>query len=171
VVAQELWLQARRSEEITATIRTTVLRLAEDAKGAAGEVRKLRCADPQEVSALQTQVQGALDQVDRTNRDMTDTLAAAADRSEELAREIAGAVTALQFQDRVSQQIGHVIQALESMEMAVVEPMRKGGDAISRVGAGDMRSAYTMEEERAVHAAALGQESAVETSGGDVELF
>jgi hypothetical protein len=80
-----------------------------------------------------------------------------------LAKDIGAAVRGMQFQDRVSQRIGHVVQELEEMHSRFLSHV--GATPLETVADEDFR-AYTMREEREVagiHAA--------ESPAGDVELF
>src|SRR6202044_1157417 len=80
MVAQELWTQARKSQEITEGIRTTILRLAGDAKAAETEIGEMACSDRDRITALQVQVQGALDRLERAHGDMCQSVAQAGGR-------------------------------------------------------------------------------------------
>jgi methyl-accepting chemotaxis protein len=174
LVAQELWHQAEGSNAITQSIRDVVKRLSRDAGAAGRSIRTLACADPANLAAVRQSVAGTLAAIETQHGDMKNSLHGVAAQSEELAGEIQNAVVSLQFQDRVSQRIGHLVDALESMHGAISGAMEGAEDSpdASAVngGADRLSSAYTMQGERAVHAAALGAASIVE-DGGDVELF
>jgi hypothetical protein len=80
-------------------------------------------------------------------------------------------VEGLQFQDRLSQRIGHVIEGLAAMESAL------SGHAVD-AGTGsavlqELQKSYTMHSERAAHGGAgvATGEAAAEPDTGDVELF
>lgn len=176
IVAQELWTQARKSQEITETIRSTVLRLAADAKAAESEVGDMACADRERITALQCQVQEALDRLECAHADMQQSVTEAGARSEALAGEIGAAVQTMQFQDRLSQRIVHIADALKSMQAAMeaqLDPLgRRPPSEISQSKAAELLAdSYTMHGERSVHAAALGEQVAGEMDSNDVELF
>ncbi len=176
IVAQELWTQARKSQEITETIRSTVLRLAADAKAAESEVGDMACADRERITALQCQVQEALDRLECAHADMQQSVTEAGARSEALAGEIGAAVQTMQFQDRLSQRIVHIADALKSMQTAMeaqLDPLgRRPPSEISQSKAAELLAdSYTMHGERSVHAAALGEQVAGEMDSNDVELF
>jgi hypothetical protein len=81
-----------------------------------------------------------------------------------LAADIGSAVRGLQFQDRTSQRIAHVVSDLDTLCIRLkihAKPVTPGPAA-----ADEGFSAYTMQEEREV--AGLGE---TEASAGDVELF
>jgi hypothetical protein len=99
-----------------------------------------------------------------THSEMKKTLTGMTEESTMLASDIGSAVRGLQFQDRTSQQIGHVIEDLELLHSRLT-------DRFNGLGVGDVPlnmefSNYTMHEERQV-ANACG----VESPAGDIELF
>ncbi len=176
IVAQELWTQARRSQEITEDIRATILSLSGDAKAAETEVGGMACADRSRIAELQDQVQDALGHLESAHGNMRRSVASAGERSEALAEEIAAAVQTMQFQDRLGQRIGHIVEALQSMHHAIdeqLEPLgRKAPSEIRKSKATELLSgSYTMHSERSVHAAALGEKVAAEHEQIDVEFF
>jgi len=176
LVAQELWTQARKSQEITEGIRSTALRLAGDAKEAESDIGELACADRGRIAELQSQVQAALDRLERAHGDMRQSVAEAGGRSEALAAEIATAVRTLQFQDRLGQRIVHIVEALESMQSSLqgrLAPLGRRPDSeTGQSKAAELLSGtYTMAGERSVHAAALGEQTVEEEVLNDVEFF
>jgi hypothetical protein len=80
-----------------------------------------------------------------------------------LATDISSAVRGMQFQDRISQRIAHVVADLDTLS-ARLEHV--GNFAPGAPAADEGFSAFTMREERAV-----GGSNEREASGGDVELF
>jgi methyl-accepting chemotaxis protein len=105
---------------------------------------------------------------------MRASLADTAERSERLADDISRSVMALQFQDRMSQQIAHVTEALQAMEQGL-----SGGRAAAQAPEGTVErrraeiaqaieGGYTMDSERAV---LCGQAVQPGAGAGDVELF
>ena len=79
----------------------------------------------------------------------------------------------MQFQDRVSQQVTHIVEALESMQTAIAAPLGlveaayAGGAAAIDV----LSKSYTMEGERTVHAAITGEVGSGREALDDVEIF
>lgn len=173
LVAQELWMQSQRSGQITEEIRATIQRLSGGAKAAVEDIGGMACADQARIAALQAQVCEALDRLNHAHERTGRALADGEARNQALAAEIAAAVQAMQFQDRVSQQITHIVEALESMHSAITAPLGSKGDSpAGTTGAGDLlSSSYTMEGERSVHAAVLGGERAAQQVQDDVEIF
>ena len=173
LVAQELWAQSQQSEQITAEIRVTILRLSADAKAAAKDVSGMACADGNRIAALQTKVYGALDHLKDAHEKTWQALADGDARNQTLASEISAAVQAIQFQDSVSQQVSHIVDALELMQVAIAAPFGHA-DALStgEGAAADLLSrSYTMDGERSVHAAIMGQFLADQKELDDVEIF
>lgn len=174
LIAQELWTQARRSEEITEGIRVTIRQLAGDARAAMTEIGAMACADHDRIAALQGEVREALDRFENAHAHMQRSLAEAGGRSEALSQEIANAVQTMQFQDRVSQRIGHIVEALESMQAALARPMASRDAPVAGApcspAATMLSAAYTMDTERSVHAAVMGEAAAAEPLS-DVEIF
>ncbi len=176
IVAQELWTQARKSQEITADIRATVLRLAVDAKAAETEVGDMACADRGRIAELQGHVREALGCLESAHGDMRQSVAEAGARSEALAGEIASAVQTMQFQDRLGQRIVHIVEALASMHAAIegqLDPLgrRPASEAGVSKAAELLSGSYTMHGERSVHATALGEQVAREEESNEVEFF
>jgi methyl-accepting chemotaxis protein len=173
LVAQELWAQSQQSEQITAEIRTTIQRLAGDAKAAAGEMGGMACADRARIAALQTQVHQALDHLQNAHEKTGRVLADGEARNQALAEEIAAAVQAMQFQDRVSQQVTHIVEALESMQTAIAAPLGPvNASHASKAAAIHLLSkSYTMDGERNVHAAVTGEVRTGREALDDVEIF
>ena len=80
-----------------------------------------------------------------------------------LATDIGSAVRGMQFQDRISQRIAHVVADLDTLSARL---QHVGNVSPGAVAADEGFSAYTMREERAV-----GGVGEAEAAGGDVELF
>ncbi len=183
LVAQEISVQAARSEEITEGIRGTITRLAEDVKIALANISELACADHAAITTLQLQTRKALDDLEQTHGAMQQSLGASGVRNEALAASIVGAVQSLQFQDRVSQQIGHIVEALESMQMSMLASLdgqdtSVGADSAQSLAAERLARSYTTEGERSIHVAVLGRSDSPAGSApdepqelSDIELF
>jgi len=139
LIAQELREQAWRSGEITEGIRETIRILASDAKATTTEIGAMACADHRRTAALRQEVGEALDRFEGLHTDMQRSLAESGGRNAALSGEIAGAVQTMQFQDRVSQRIEHIVGALESMQAAIAKPFhpaQPGGAAPESAVAG-----------------------------------
>jgi len=88
---------------------------------------------------------------------------------ENLAREIGAAVVGMQFQDRVSQRLGHVIEALEECHSLANAPGANGAlpaTAMLR----SMTNTYTMAEERDAHLRGSGASRAAPSASANSEV-
>lgn len=176
IVAQELWTQARKSQEITEGIRATILHLAADAKAAEMEVGEMACADRNRINELQRQVREALGRLENAHGEMRQSVAEAGARSEALAGEIGAAVQTMQFQDRLGQRIAHIVEALETMQTAMEEQLdplgrKPASENVQCKAAEVLAGSYTMHVERSVHAATMGEEAFGEQASNEVEFF
>lgn len=170
VVADEISNQARRSTELTEQISAVVSTLRASVDQTTDRLRQFAVADRDRVAASRAEVKATLDALENAHWAMRAGLADTAERSEMLAAEIAHAVVGLQFQDRMSQRIGHVTEALEAMENALAVRGRGSIDQDRRRQeiAGRLESSYTMDAERAAAGSAC---VTAPESGGEVELF
>jgi hypothetical protein len=95
--------------------------------------------------------------------------------SDELARDISAAVVAMQFQDSVSQRVGHVIHTLEEMRSALQSQLGRDGAAAAEAPPTDwanrMAGRYTMASEHKVLAAHASRPAREEDLGNNIELF
>ena len=112
VVADEISQLARSSKHVADSIREIAERVTKDVASAVKELREMASADMAQVELSKREVEGTLERLSAAHRTMGRSLADAAATSEQLAGDIARAVIAMQFQDRVSQQLGHVADAL-----------------------------------------------------------
>lgn len=174
VVADEIAAQARKSSSMTEQIEQTVQDLSRAMIGAAGELRALASADREKLAESRAEVRAALDCLGHAHETIRERLEVARNRQEQLAEDISRSVQTLQFQDRLSQRIGHVVTALDRMEKAFRGEF-DGHDSPASAGVArhekvlsDLRQSCTMEGERAV---LEGGPVNVEDSSGDVELF
>jgi hypothetical protein len=98
-----------------------------------------------------------------THSALASMLSSMTGESATLVKDIGVAVRAMQFQDRISQQIAHVVHDLETLHSKIHAQRCEG--AVSAAGHEGF-SAFTMHEERVI-AGAAEEESAP----GDIELF
>lgn len=179
IVAREIWNQARKSNEITERIRGIMQNLRGNVEVALGGLRETASADLAEVRAGKQDLEKALAGLEVSHQKMRGSVSESAEQANELAGQISEAIVSLQFQDRVSQRVGHVVEALERLEQDVGAPLNKLAASRPRAIrsrqeeiAEQLKSTYTMARERSVLSEALGQEAvAVEEPGNDIELF
>ncbi|HZU27134.1 MAG TPA: methyl-accepting chemotaxis protein [Bryobacteraceae bacterium] len=173
IVADEISNQAYRSTEITEEIDKTISSLSAAVQAAAGELRTMASEDRELLGESRREVTEALDALGRTHDEMTAALQEASARNERIADEIGRAVTGLQFQDRLSQRISHVVESLAAMEESLSGHASAAGHESAVLQ--DLQRSYTMHAERAVHGNAAESPEAVAVAApggeGDVELF
>jgi methyl-accepting chemotaxis protein len=179
VVADEISHQARRSNELTEEIASVVSKLRASVEGTADSLRQFATEDRERIAASRDEVRATLDALETVHWQMRASLADTAERSDQLASDISRSIVALQFQDRTNQRIGHVVEALESMELAISghNGVATDREQRRREVVGEMKQAYTMEAERTAAAVDVPAAAAAmtETKGtesyGEVELF
>jgi hypothetical protein len=119
--------------------------------------------DSERVEQCRREVDGALEDLQAAHSEMTEMLNGMTAEGVSLATDISSAVRGMQFQDRISQRIAHVVAELDTLSARL---QHVGNFAPGAVAADEGFSTYTMREERAV--GGTGEE---EASAGDVELF
>ncbi len=184
VVAQETKDLSVNAADTSNSIRELVAELVKEIKTTSGELRERSKVDIQRFHVSEKQALDLLQDIDVKQKRMTDSLSRTSEISTALQNEISRAVMSMQFQDRVSQRLGHVIDTLQlltaranSQVDPVFEPAaRERSDQFLQ----SIASSYTMDSERTV----LQRNSGVSDPGGfdslaspaesdcfDVELF
>ena len=163
VVAVELAAQTVKSRTVTAQVGELALNLRALAESTLQDLRRMNEKDSQRVEQCRREVDGALQDLQAAHSEMTEMLNGMTAEGALLATDISSAVRGMQFQDRISQRIAHVVADLDALSARL---QHVGNFAPVVLAADEGFSAYTMREERAVGGA--GEE---EASGGDVELF
>lgn len=173
VVADEIANQAGKSNELTGEIGSMLKAVSAAVDAVSRDLRELASEDNTRLTASREEVAAAIEKLRTVHENMRESLAAMAVSGEELANDVAKAVIAMQFQDRVCQQISHVVGALESMEAALTARSSaisshgfRSDDVLARLG-----KSYTMESERAVLAKVAQRPAGPSVAGGEVELF
>ncbi|HLK65811.1 MAG TPA: methyl-accepting chemotaxis protein [Bryobacteraceae bacterium] len=175
VVADEISRQGDRSNGLAETIGERVREMRSRVKAAALDLRTLATGNQEKLIASRVDAEGALNVLQSVHLRARDSLEMMSRENSRLAEEISGAVMGLQFQDRTSQRIAHVVDALEKVEQCL------GGSSETIPGSLDaptsaqtmlehVRGGYTMESEREVlKRMASGPQQTDES--GDIELF
>ena len=163
LVADEIQAQAKRSNRIVESIAAATRQLDEAVLGAvtllektAHRERKMLEESRREVEATVQTFAGALDRM----RAMVNEMAT---EGKHLSGEVSQAIRGMQFQDRTSQRVHHVIEALDGVHRALL-PLAKDVRVDQNAAIRKLASSYTMQEENLESA-----EGAI--SSGDVELF
>jgi methyl-accepting chemotaxis protein len=164
VVAVEVVSQTERSQKVTSEVNGLISDLRALAESTLSDLKQMNERDLKRVEECRQEVDESLRDMQAAHDEMKTVLTGMTNEDALLANDIGAAVRGLQFQDRTSQQIAHVVEDLETLQAKLTA----GFDASAATGiASEVGfSGYTMREERQV-AGIEGMESAA----GDVELF
>jgi methyl-accepting chemotaxis protein len=175
VVAEQISQQSARSSELTEEVSSILKALTSTMATATTELKRLAEIDRQEAEHSRLAVEEALQSLQAASSKMEGALDKAGGTSGKLVEAINAAIMGLQFQDRLSQRIGHVVDSLDAMSRALSEPTEIEDDAESDRRAQEVRAAlltsYTMASERVAHDAQASSAETGDSEGGDVELF
>jgi methyl-accepting chemotaxis protein len=164
VVAVEVVAQTERSQQVTNQVAGLILNLRSLAETTVEDLQRMNEQDSRRLNQCKNQVEESLRDMQSTHGEMKKMLADMTEEGTLLANEIDSAVRGLQFQDRTSQQMAHVVEDLDTLQVKLVK--RFGDLAVKHVASNKGFSDLTMREEREV--AGL---NGAEAAGGDVELF
>jgi methyl-accepting chemotaxis protein len=164
VVAVELAAATVKSRSVTAHVGELALNLRSLAQSTLQDLRNMNEKDAERVGQCRQEVDESLRDLQLAHSEMAAMLNGMTAEGALLASDIGGAVRGLQFQDRISQRIAHVVADLDTLCARLT--MQAGNFAPGAEAADEGFSAYTMQEEREV--AGLGES---EASAGDIELF
>lgn len=163
-VATEIASQARESTAIVDSIRTMAEQLNRVAVAASAELQAMAETDERSFETSQRDVDEALDEFQRMHATLEAMVSSMTEESRAVSGQIGEAVRALQFQDRVSQRIGHVIEELRLLHDELEQncpSSEADGNALKHFS-----SRFTMHEEWHL---VNGAEPAPQVS--EVELF
>lgn len=164
VVAMEVISQTERSQKVNAQVSELITNLRVLAGSTLDDLKRMNEQDHKRVDQCRAEVDESLNDLQTAHGEMKEMLTGMTEEGALLANDIGAAVRGLQFQDRTSQRIAHVIEDLDQLhsrltnrfgDLAAMEDVSKSGF-----------SDYTMQEEREV-AGIQGAES----TQGDIELF
>jgi methyl-accepting chemotaxis protein len=164
VVAVELAAATVRSRAVTAQVGELALNLRALAESTLQDLRRMNEKDSERVEQCRQEVDASLRDLQAAHSEMVEMLNGMTAEGALLATDIGATVRGLQFQDRISQRIGHVVADLDTLSARLETHV--GNVAPGAAPADEGFSAYTMHEEREV-AGFDGEEA----SAGDVELF
>lgn len=178
VVADQIGEMARHSRATSERIREFIKAIQDDVTAVSQQLRMLASTDMAEALKSKTDVDDALAALTQANDDLRQRVDRASETSAHLARDIAGAVMAMQFQDAVHQRLQHVIEAIERIDGRLrgcvtgtppVASANDGGESLQ----GQLQERYTMAAERRIEAAVTGSgmAAAAEAADGSIELF
>ena len=164
VVAVELAAATVKSRTVTAQVGELALNLRSLAQSTLQDLRNMNEKDSERVEQCRLEVDESLRDLQSAHSEMAAMLNGMTAEGALLATDIGSAVRGLQFQDRTSQRIAHVVSDLDTLCARL--KLHAVHVAPGAAAADEGFSAYTMHEEREV--AGLRE---AEASAGDVELF
>jgi methyl-accepting chemotaxis protein len=164
VVAVEVASQTEKMQKVTGLVDTLASDLRTLAASTLTDLQRMSTREQERVTQCRQEVDDSLKDLRSAHGEMKDMLMGMTEDGALLASDIGSAVRGLQFQDRVSQRIAHVIEDLELIQQRVATNSGHGSPGGAHIDEGF--SKYTMHEEREV----AGMHKA-EGAGGDVELF
>jgi methyl-accepting chemotaxis protein len=164
VVAMELLSQTARSQKLTAEVSGLMADLRALAGSTLGDLSRMNEQGQKRSEKSRREVNQSLGDLQAAHGEMKEMLTEITQEGALLANDIGSAVRGLQFQDRTSQRIAHVVEGLDTIHARL--QTRFGQLGAAETASDEGFSSYTMQEERAV----AGIEFA-EAAGGDIELF
>jgi len=169
IVANETASLALNATEISDSIRVITAELANATEDVQSSVRMRAEDDQTRVAESRTDVDQILDLLAKKHKGVESTIEETSIASEKLANDISKAVMALQFQDAMSQRVGHVVKTLEMIDQELREKVTPlVGDACDdSKWMDELSSRYVMAAQREVH----GIDTASPDLGDDIELF
>ena len=179
VVANETKKLAGAAAQISKSVQESVERLRKSVDDTSKKLRTVSAALSDDSKNSRTEVDDVVSVMTATEEKLRRSVESSAHSSKALADDITRAVVAMQFQDSVSQQVTHVVEAIGEVEAGLSKlvtanmatPPTKGRPTSSDL-AKNLMSRYTMQSERDAHAAQLGiQLSSMGSQSQSVELF
>ncbi|MEZ6097428.1 MAG: methyl-accepting chemotaxis protein [Pirellulaceae bacterium] len=183
IVARETKTLSMQAAATSESIRNGMNELTVELRSTSAEIRDRADDNTKRFAESESTVRQLLSDLESSHRNMVHSLQTTAEISRELGQDIARAVMSMQFQDRVSQRVGHVVDTLETIlqRLAALPPVRIDAVAERRISEWlrEIEAQYTMDSERLAHVdvdgvmfdGPNGQQSASDDEGCLVELF
>ena len=165
VVAGETGKVAREAAALNQSIQDAIGRMSGDVRAIAREIRDRVLDGRHEVETARSEVGGTLGLLSEASDDLRRSTEATARDAGEVAQMIGRAVMALQFQDTISQRVGHAVDALREIEAELTGALPDGPQQVSEGWEQRLKSRFTMAAE---HTALGGAPAA---AAGNIELF
>jgi methyl-accepting chemotaxis protein len=164
IVAVEVVNQTERAREVTDQVNELIVNLRSLAESTVHDLQRMNEQDGVRLGQCRSEVNESLHAMKGAHGEMEKMLAGMTEEGALLADDIGAAVRGLQFQDRTSQQIAHVVEDLNTLQEKLIASF---GDVTTEQAASQEGfSGLTMKEER--ENAGMDQ---AESAAGDVELF
>ena len=178
VVAAETRELAGAAGQISKSIQAIIEHLRGSVDDTSRKLRTMSAAMSTASKTSRADVDEAVATVTATEAQLRRSVEQSARNNEALANDIARAVVAMQFQDSMSQQVSHVVDTLQEIEVGLsshANGRQAEGPAAPQVRhdrTADLMVRYTMQSERDIHTAQLGTQPRDSSPLGDnVELF
>jgi len=163
-VAVELASQTAKSRDVTNLVGDLVGNLRALAQATLDDLTRMHDREQERAAQCKREVDKALHDLHAAHDEMKAMLSGMTEDGALLANDIGSAVRGLQFQDRISQRIAHVVADLDTLRERLADHFDTA--SLPEAAADQGFTAYTMQEEREV-AGLHGHEAAA----GDIELF
>jgi methyl-accepting chemotaxis protein len=171
VIAEAISELSGKSDAVVSSVRSSLDHVAQEVSGVAYDLTTRAQLDEAAASSCNGEIQEAVALIRRMSAQTRQGLEQATQAGGELAQDIHRAVTAMQFQDRISQRLEHIVGSIEQMTRAL-GAVRAGRDlatpADTRRYVESLQRSYTMAEE---HAGADSAGSSGSDNAGSVVLF
>ncbi len=164
VVAMEVISQTEKSQKVNAQVSELITNLRTLAGSTLDDLQRMNDNDHKRVEQCRLEVDESLRDLQSAHGEMKKMLTGMTEEGALLANDIGAAVRGLQFQDRTSQRIAHVVEDLDTLRTRL--KVRFGEVTADEAASSEGFSDYTMHEEREV--AGLADTGSTQ---GDVELF
>lgn len=157
VVADEVRKLSGQSAEAGAHMRQTVEQVNSAIASTLRASEEFSRLDAETVAQAETVVQTVLSEISQATEGLTNSAHQLQDDSVQIGAEIADVLVSLQFQDRVSQILGHVKDDIEKLDGLLLEHEQSVQDATeatpidTAAWLAQLKDRYTTEEQRLVH--------------------
>jgi methyl-accepting chemotaxis protein len=167
-VAEQISQQADRSSELTEQVSGLLSTMTKEMGSAAAELKRLADLETEQARLSRTTVEENWKNLETVSSTMHATLEKAGSNAEKLVGDINKSIVSLQFQDRVTQRIEHVVHSLEAMAQALsTHKIAETEEHLERQReiSENLRSSYTMHSERVAHTLAASSQLAPHVGG------
>jgi methyl-accepting chemotaxis protein len=128
VVAMEVISQTERSQKVNAQVSELILNLRALAGSTLEDLQRMNERDRKRVEQCRAEADESLRNLQGAHDEMKTMLTGMTEEGASLSQEIGAAVRGLQFQDRTSQRIAHVVEDLETLQTRLATRFRGGAD-------------------------------------------
>jgi methyl-accepting chemotaxis protein len=155
VVAEETKALATNAAKTSDTIRSSINQLAIELHGTSSSIRTRAASDSESFRRSEESAKKLLSDIQSANSRIKQSLTQTVKIGGELRTDIAKAVMSMQFQDRVSQRIAHVIETLDilttRMKPVCANAPQKEVELRCSEWMREITARYTMDSERELH--------------------